>query len=875
MTTAAPEPTPPQKHLTPGQINLDLLPVDFPLTPLRGKKAYLPGWTSDPKTVAEIRKELDEGRATGVGLLCGQWSNELALIMVDVDGEEAIPAIEALGGGPIGSIFPPTLTISSGKPGRFRMVFRVPSSKVQQLPDKATLKVDKAPWEILWRSRQGALMGAHPDTDGYRTTPHGGFEWCKNLPEMPDWLYEQIFKAYPSSRYRKRNSATPGIYVAQSINLNYEEDSEFQKESILEEAREHLITLNPERADDYEEWVAVGMALHQIDDLLLNDWIEWSAQSSHFEDGCCEEKWGSFERLPGGHSPEGARGLKTLRAKAKEDGYVNLGGFEVPNLEVIQKRVAADMAEMGIEMHLGPQNLFGNRRLAEKFGYGEDDDDDDDEGGGDGSCFMGRKKGSRNPPSSEIANFIMPMFMKLGWRYDAKFDVFMQYDKHRGVWNKQDHSKDFKQQVQFQLENLNLPNGYSTNLISDVTSLMEGHIAHYDWCNDPTRLAFQNGVLELDTDEFVEHSPDNYITWGLDFKYDPTADPGPITEWLFRTQYGDEARVQVLRAWLRSCLVGKGNEIQRFLEVIGPGGRGKSTFANLCCALVGCGNFASTTLNQLEQSRFELSSIKGKRLTLINDSERYGGSAQTFKALTGGDSLRYEEKLKSIGEPFVYTGMVMVAANEPIQTTDNTSGLSRRRLTIEFNRSLYNKSSEAKDMIKIDKGHISGLWKDYLPGLVNWVLAMSEQDMRRYLLDTQELVPSLRKVRNNILLNSNNLIEWLQSECVYDEKHVSAVGKKIPAPREQNGGPAERYCNSSSHLYPSYCSFAEDTGSKAVGQKRFINLLMDCCRNQLGMDTVSTFSKYGRPFFKGIAIRGSDQKFKSYPTILAEGKEEE
>jgi putative DNA primase/helicase len=487
---------------------------------------------------------------------------------------------------------------------------------------------------------------------------------------------------------------------------------------------------------------------------------------------------------------------------------------------------------------------------------------------------MGRKKGSRNPPSSEIANFIMPMFMKLGWRYDAKFDVFMQYDKHRGVWNRQDHSKDFKQQVQFQLENLNLPNGYSTNLISDVTSLMEGHIAHYDWCTDPTRLAFLNGVLELDTDEFVEHSPDNYITWGLDFKYDPTADPGPITEWLFRTQYGDEARVQVLRAWLRACLVGKGNEIQRFLEVIGPGGRGKSTFANLCCALVGCGNFASTTLNQLEQSRFELSSIKGKRLTLINDSERYGGSAQTFKALTGGDSLRYEEKLKSIGEPFVYTGMVMVAANEPIQTTDNTSGLSRRRLTIEFNRPLYNKSSEAKDMIKIDKGRVSGLWKDYLPGLVNWVLAMSEQDMRRYLLDTQELVPSLRKVRNNILLNSNNLIEWLQSECVYDEKHVSAVGKKIPAPRDQNGGPSERYCNSSSHLYPSYCSFAEDTGSKAVGQKRFINLLLDCCRNQLGLDAVSTFSKYGRPFFKGIAIRCSDQKFRDYPTILAEGKEE-
>ena len=47
----------------------------------------------------------------------------------------------------------------------------------------------------------------------------------------------------------------------------------------------------------------------------------------------------------------------------------------------------------------------------------------------------------------------------------------------------------------------------------------------------------------------------------------------------------------------------------------------------------------------------KIASIKGKRLTLINDSERYGGSAQIFKALTGGDNLRFEEKNKNVGEP--------------------------------------------------------------------------------------------------------------------------------------------------------------------------------------------------------------------------------
>ena len=88
----------------------------------------------------------------------------------------------------------------------------------------------------------------------------------------------------------------------------------------------------------------------------------------------------------------------------------------------------------------------------------------------------------------------------------------------------------------------------------------------------------------------------------------------------------------------------------------------------------------------------------------------------------------------------------MVCANEPIQTTDNTSGLTRRRLTVEFNRSLWDKNSEAKEMIKLENGIVNGLWKNYLPGLVNWVLDMKTEEMREYLLDTYEKVKSLKRV---------------------------------------------------------------------------------------------------------------------------------
>ena len=865
MSTASPDP---DKSLKPGEVNPDLIPHDWPLTPLQGKKAYVPGWTKNPFTLAEIKKELKSGKATGVGLLCGQFCNEYGLIFVDVDGEEAIPAIEALGGGSIDKIFPPTLTISSGKKGKFRMLFRVPVARINEIPDKATIKVDKTPWEILWRSRQGAIMGNHPDTDGYRTLPDKGFEYANKLPDLPEWLYTAIKDAYPSSKYRRRASG-PTAFIGQHIELNYDEDSQFTKEQLIEQATEYLNHLSIDRCNDYEEWLAVGMSLHQVAEELLAAWVAWSSKSNSFQQGICEEKWSSFERMPGGPNPPEGRGMKTLRAMAKEDGWVDLGGYTAFSIDELKQKVE----EQQTQDHQMLDNLIqslANEEVSENIPQSP--------------IFKaimdlpvappkrgGKSKDGRvkNPPSSDIADLLHEWCLNVGWCYDPRFDTFMFYIPNRGFWRREEYRKEFAHVIQDELtcNRSYTPAGFSSNLVNDVVELLKQKICRTDWNDSTDKIVFTNGVLEVSTGEFTEHNKEDYITWGLDFNYDPTIDPGPITKWIFRTQYDDESRVQVLRAWLRACLVGHGHELQRFLEIIGPGGRGKSTFANLCCALVGAGNYASTTLNQLEQSRFELSSIKGKRMTLINDSERYGGSAQVFKALTGGDNLRYEEKMKNIGEPFVYMGMVMVAANEPIQTTDNTSGLIRRRLTVEFNRKLYDKSSEAKDMIKIEKGRVVGEWKNYLPGLINWVLEMDEKEMRRYLLDTYEAAPSLKKVRNTIMLTSNNLIEWLQSEIVADNDNVVPVGKKIP---NTDKDMTERYFNSNFHLYPSYCEYCDSTGSKAVGQKRFISLLLDCCKSQLDMPNIITFTKKGMPLFKGLAIRKSDSKYLHHDTILPE-----
>ena len=110
-------------------------------------------------------------------------------------------------------------------------------------------------------------------------------------------------------------------------------------------------------------------------------------------------------------------------------------------------------------------------------------------------------------------------------------------------------------------------------------------------------------------------------------------------------------------------------------------------------------------------------------------------------------------------------------------------------------------------------------------------------------------------------------LAWLQAEVVADSDNVIPVGKKIP---NTDKDMSERYFNSNFHLYPSYCEYCDSTGSKAVGQKRFISLLMDCCKSQLDIANIITFTKKGMPLFKGLAIRKSDTRYTNSNTILPE-----
>ncbi len=89
-----------------------------------------------------------------------------------------------------------------------------------------------------------------------------------------------------------------------------------EAKSNTEWALEYLASIPAARADNYADWVGVGMALHHTDVALLPAWIEWSKASAKFVEGECERKWAGF-----GVGASGGLTIATLGAWAKEGGW--------------------------------------------------------------------------------------------------------------------------------------------------------------------------------------------------------------------------------------------------------------------------------------------------------------------------------------------------------------------------------------------------------------------------------------------------------------------------------------------------------------------------------------------------------------------------
>ena len=839
-----------EMNLLPGEVNLEWLPIEWPLTPLgENKNPYLTGWQNKPQTKEEINQEIKDGHCKAVGLISGPCYNEpFGYVWVDIDGPSVYQLVEEVSGQAFDQALPPTLTVCSGKEGRERRLYKLLQKDWDYVIRNKYVwhaDVEKEKLEILWKRHQGVLMGLHPETAGYFTPQGLGFDWCARIPELPAWILEGI-------KEKNDKQGLPAEEESRVVGPGFAINTRISLDRDIQLAIEATWAMPPEAADDYDIWITAGQALHSLDESLLDVWDEWSRQSDKYRPGECQKRWRSF-------SKGGGRGIGSLVHIAKQNGWVQKEDYKAMNvsddmldhISKVLEEVENDMAPATMEAELAEYKTAEEQNKKTREHRNNKD-----------------KKGKvQNSSSDVIADMLLSMYQG-NLRYSIPHGQFFEYGRERlGLWSplmKVEMIGDIREKLKSPEAKQLIPQGFSSKMLTDMYEHLQAVLCIKEWYENNKYLLFTNGVLDVQTRELLPFRRDLYLTQQIPYAYNPEATCEPIVKWLKHTQFDNWQRTQVLRAWLRATLLST-YEIQKFIEIVGPGKSGKSTYANLAVALVGKKNVYSTDFENLEKNRFEAASYMGKKLLLFQDADRWGGSVSRLKAITGNDWIRAERKYQNENyEPFQFKGLVIVTANEAIQSTDYTSGLARRRLTVPFDKPFTGDSREQRDLIKFNtKGEPQGEFAPLLPGLVNWLLDMTEDEMREYLMETNKKVEFFKKYSHTQNLRSNSILDWMEHRVVYEPGVSAAVGFVKPAPQ----GSSHLYTNQDKWLYASYAEFCKQCNVNVMSRNRFEPLFLDICRHQLNLNVFSKRNTKGMRVFN-VVVRDSDPKYEGYPSAV-------
>jgi len=407
-----------------------------------------------------------------------------------------------------------------------------------------------------------------------------------------------------------KNNSFNNIYEPQEITS--------EKAEIINRAKYLVSLLSEERNEDYESWMRVGWALHNIDNSLLNTWIEFSKKSPKFKEGECEKRWYSMRN-------DGLT-IKSLMCWAEEDNYQKYHEYMKQEFnDVLVKSYDGSTYNVAKAVYSKYQNRFvynckvnswyefkNHRWYKIHDGY---------------TLKLELSEGFANEYLAAV-NKINNKASKLSG--DEKDDMLKKSEKIYKI-AKNLMCITFKDKIMKE----------SVILFTDP-DFDEKLDENYDL------IGFSNGVYDLEKGEFRDGKPDDYISKSTNTDYYPFNESNPYVPKMFKFFKEilpiDSVRHHMMLA-LSSCVSGH-NKDEKLRIATGSGGNGKSLLFSLVQQALGeyylsCPiTIITRKRNSSNAASPELLRIKGARCGCFqetDDGEKL--NVGIMKEITGNDSF--------------------------------------------------------------------------------------------------------------------------------------------------------------------------------------------------------------------------------------------
>jgi len=465
-------------------------------------------------------------------------------------------------------------------------------------------------------------------------------------------------------------------------------------------AKRLVSLLSDKRGNAYETWLSVGFCLHNINDSLLDTWIEYSQRNpSKYKEGDCEKRWKKFKE-------DGGLTIRSLHRWAIQDNPSGYSDFMMEELNNVMKRALThtsyDVAKAFYELY--------------KYNY---------------ICSS-----IKNESWYEFKNHRwisiekgFPLYNKLNE------DFFNEYTKMAQIfYNKAMSSPEEKEGfLEKQTKALNLAlklrdSSYKKKIMEELIKL------YYDpeFLNmaDEKRhlICFNNGVYDLENDLFREGCPEDYITLctKIDYKpYNPNDEYVKKVEDFMASILPDVDVKNYTLDLMASCLQGHIPD-EKFHIWTGTGGNGKSLSINLLQQALG--EYACTLpIAMLTGKRAtatsanpELAKTKGKRFAVFQEPEK-GDKIHVghMKELTSNNDKISARSLFKEPVEFFPQFKLLLTCNDKPEIDANDGGTWRRLRVVPFEMKFVDNPKEPNER-KINRKIKEELpfWKDALMSIL-------------------------------------------------------------------------------------------------------------------------------------------------------------
>ena len=573
--------------------------------------------------------------------------------------------------------------------------------------------------------------------------------WCveNSLPYTSDYTEDKINKEYDNLGFNKNK-----VVFEQAEDLTESKKNDIEKAKIL------ISMLKDARAENYHDWIRVGWTLHNIDRSLLSEWIEFSQRSEKFKEGECDDMWLTMR--------DKGFTISSLVYWAKEDSPEEYRKFIKTEYDLCIRR-SLDTNTYYIAKAL--YNKYSDRFVCvsikqnawyefknHKWNVSE------------GGCSL----------TNLICNDFINDFHHLVVEYNQKALASNGSEKEENQSKASKTQKiidrllniTFKKQIMEEAKNLFYDNNFIEKLDETNKNL----------------IGFENGVYDLDKEEFRAGRPDdfislstktNYIEWDIR-KSDVKKYKEKFDTYFNQVLINPQVRRYFLLS-LASCCSGENKE-QKFRTITGSGSstnngsNGKSLTMSLFAKSMGQ-YYASCPITIITRKRNasnaaspEMARLKGIRAGVFQETdENESINVGILKELTGNDKQMVRPLYQ---EPYEMQlqAKFWLQCNKLPSINAQDFGTWRRIRVIEFSSRFIENPDPKKPNEFLLNGKLEyeiDIWAPYFMSyLVH--LYVSQYKKEKFLTEPDEVKAFTDKYRNE-----NDSIRRYYAECIkFDEE---------------------------------------------------------------------------------------------------------